>query len=284
MTPPGISNQVGVNHAVNRKIADRRHIAEKIRKLLQMWRHFVQKIKIIIFNIAIGIFVDPKRSTETFKFLTFCWIQNTFNPSVPDSPICFGCHWRYIDAFRPLRRDYARLRDRRMLLIVSETPPSFSIINLDNRSIYDTETTTLHFYNLSKVLLPLSLELSKKWTMVNFEFTCLFCICEERDQTFWHSPHPFMISQSRLISDWRIVYYERILFVLYPSLTYFQILFCPLSKAAAPPCGQNCRRRIFRNFPEDSIDNAWSVKPCIDHRTYAEAVSPVCATGLTYDS
>ena len=33
------------------------------------------------------------------------------NPSVPESLICVGSHWRHIGAFPPLRRDCARLRD-----------------------------------------------------------------------------------------------------------------------------------------------------------------------------
>ena len=43
-----------------------------------------------------------------------------FNPSVPDSLICVGARMRQIGAFRPLRRDCVRLRDRRMSWIVSK--------------------------------------------------------------------------------------------------------------------------------------------------------------------
>ena len=36
------------------------------------------------------------------------------NPPVPERFICVGARWRQIGAFRPLRRDCARLRDRIM--------------------------------------------------------------------------------------------------------------------------------------------------------------------------
>ena len=42
------------------------------------------------------------------------------NPSVPDKSICVGARCRQIGEFRPLRRDFTRLKDRRMSWIVSK--------------------------------------------------------------------------------------------------------------------------------------------------------------------
>ena len=45
---------------------------------------------------------------------------NLFNPSVPYKSICVGARCRQIGEFRPLRRDFTRLKDRKMSWIVSK--------------------------------------------------------------------------------------------------------------------------------------------------------------------
>ena len=48
------------------------------------------------------------------------YLEDIFNPSVPEKFICVGARWRQFGGFLPLRRESTRLRDRGMSWIVSK--------------------------------------------------------------------------------------------------------------------------------------------------------------------
>ena len=128
------------------------------------------------------------------------WIFiNQLNLSVPDSFISVGSNWRWIGAFRPSRRDCARLRDRRISWIVwkfrallflslieaeifvkSDLPQQFKKYShkwkMFQQLIYDAQRKFKSFISIFKILWAPSARFQGK---KNREF------CENHGNIFW---------------------------------------------------------------------------------------------------
>ena len=161
----------------------------------------------------------------------------TFNPSVPGSLIWVGSPWRPIGAFRPLRRDCARLMHRIISWIVwKRSGVGFSIIiwswNIFQITIkksrrmswmvsnYDRKNAARYFDTIHDILRRLSLPKSalkvenskvcdilanvffELWENVWFERCSSFILWYKNWRpTFWHYPKHPTRRQSRVISS-----------------------------------------------------------------------------------
>ena len=97
----------------------------------------------------------------SLKLLVFL-ICSHLNPSVTDRFKCVGARFRQFGEFRPLRKDCARLRDRRMSWIVSKGRAAAFLSEIANG-------TSVEYYLLS--------EFKKVCAMIFSSFTILRADC-----------------------------------------------------------------------------------------------------------
>ena len=88
------------------------------------WHVHEKAILLVLLPLAAVAVLDSKNLARPFIIMSTAGISGVLplvfsqfeqvNRSVPDSLMCVGSRVRQIGAFRPLRRDCARLKDRRM--------------------------------------------------------------------------------------------------------------------------------------------------------------------------